>query len=178
MKTGKRAQSGQIFSLDYALSLILVFLAIGIALNFFELQTVSAKEKQLRTELQNIGDASARLLLSSKDITCQLDSNSHAPIGFLSNCIKNNSSALTKQNLGIPAGFDCNLSITNFSYPAGFADGCSTSIPLAKDIYSAKRTIVIKSDQNVTKTELENCMNSSPGCPLADANASLSIWRR
>ncbi|MBI4044876.1 MAG: hypothetical protein HY392_04155 [Candidatus Diapherotrites archaeon] len=167
---------GQIVSLDYVISLILIMLAIGLLLNFFELQAVNAKEAQLENELKSIAQGATRLALASPDIACILTNNADTKdIGVLPNCIPSEPGRLTKEKLGIPAWFGCAI------MPAGIftGTGCLDETPDdVENYYSMTRKILVKNGApDVNKLALEKCVNSV-NCPLADANLTIAVWRQ
>ncbi|GEM_PF-1979153 len=193
-------KKGQIFSLDFAISLILLFLAIGIALNFFELYATKAKEESLKNEIENVGEGSIRLLLSSQEIACRLiknDANPAAVIDTLSNCIEDISGRLTKARLGITSEFDCSIRIDPVSanlidqanienldpMDPSIRTGCIATDPTMQlqgktEVFSATRKIVVNTgNENVTKEELENCIQGTGACDLFDANLTFVVWR-
>ncbi len=175
------AQKGQIYSLDYAISLILIFLAIGLAINFYELQIINAKETQLRQELQNTLDSSAILFSTSKDIVCEVVNFEAQRIDYINNCISETPGRLTKANLGLSDDYECSIVIQ--SIPA-FDDmaisGCITTQPSVsgeKQIFTEKKRIVVKhGDHRIYKSKLESCIRGQ-NCELTDSNAIISVWR-
>ncbi|MDO8634061.1 MAG: hypothetical protein Q7K34_02085 [archaeon] len=173
---------GQILSLDYVISLILVLLALGLLLNFFELQTVNAKEAQLSSELETLAEGAARLALASPDIACRLTNNDYTKyIGVLPNCIPSEPGRLTKENIWIPLEFGCAI----ITEPGEIftATGCGEAIDNdVNNYYSVTRKIVVNNnDQNVTKGQLEECINNgnnNGNCLLTDANLTIAVWRQ
>lgn len=166
---------GQIVSLDYVISLILVLLALGLLLNFFELQTVNAKEAQLNSELETLAEGAARLALASPGIACNLTSNDGLKyIGVLPNCIPDESGRLTKARIGIPQGFECAI----ITEPVEIATDCVTVDNDVNNYYSVTRKIVVKTNgPDVTKGQLEKCVNNV-NCLLTDANLTIVVWRQ
>ena len=61
---------GQLLSLDFLLSLILVTLAMGLLLQFFEANTYAQKQEEIIQELSIIGETSADLVASSESTVC------------------------------------------------------------------------------------------------------------
>ena len=68
-------KNGQIFSLDFIISVILAVLAIGLILNFSELTVQNMKENEIFEELQIVGETASDLLVSNPDIVCKLVEN-------------------------------------------------------------------------------------------------------
>lgn len=166
---------GQILSLDYVISLLLVLLALGLLINFFELQTVNAKETQLQTEIETLAEGAARLALTSPDIACKVESlDGLKEIGVLPNCIPTQNGRLTKANLALPAGFGCAITTNP---PGLFTTNCETKPPGGVDYYSVTRKILVKNGTEVvTKNELENCIDGT-ACTFMDTNITIIIWR-
>ncbi len=196
-------KKGQIFSLDFLLSIILVVLALGLILNFMELHEYNMKEEELRIGLNAVGETAADLLVSGPDIVCELVDtynestgkyyNINNPnvkrIGYLANCIpKINAVAfrITKEDLAIPGGYKCK--IDNAAIRAGeLQTGCGDALqPDVDNIYSAKRIIVLYSGtgspadkKKIAKKDLEECMKSGEGagCPLKQSEITLWVWK-
>lgn len=167
-------QKGQLFSLDFLVSLIVVMLAIGLVFQFSELQTYDLKDKMLFDETKRVAETASNMLVGNPAILCKLVEEGTAnQISYLSNCIdSSNPSALTKNNLGIPAAYNCNadgITITD----------CS-SIPTsaAKNSYSVKRTILLHSG-NLSKKDYDNCINLPSGTCTAftEKEVTLTIWK-
>src|SRR3989338_2805353 len=89
-------KNGQIFSLDFIISVILADLAIGLILNFSELTVQNMKENEIFEELQIVGETASDLLVSNPDIVCKLvendngtpdDPDDDVSILFMQNCV-------------------------------------------------------------------------------------------
>src|SRR3989338_4721726 len=118
MLKGFQMQKGQIISLDFLLSAVLVFFAIGLVLQAFELNSVDAKESQAKLVISSLGENASEILLLSELVSCQVkDVNGNALKGFfLSHCIDlqkfGNAGIANKNSLGIPSTFKCNISLS------------------------------------------------------------------
>lgn len=187
-----KAKKGQIFSLDYAISLILILFGLGLIINYFETKTLDAQENLLLLELENIGKSASNLIVSNPKIVCELIDFGGKKVDSLSNCIPNTPNRLTKTNLGLPNNYNCNMLVGEESATQGtiflqdFTD-CTQTLPFeTKNVYSSTRKIVYKDSDNdgladqtyfVTKKELQECINNTTNCPLKDSNITLIIWR-
>lgn len=84
---------GQIFTLDFVISMVLVILAFGLVLNFMELNGYNMQEREMGAELKTMGDSAADILVSSPAIVCELGYyGSEIPrkwhrISYLMNCM-------------------------------------------------------------------------------------------
>lgn len=179
-------QNGQIFSLDFLISLALVILAIGMAMQFLELKEYETKDYTEQMELERIGNTAAELLVSNPEIVCELTDNTRSTVlGHLQNCIpKINSEGdrIKKGELGIPAGFECWIYNDN-----DFRTDCIMQEPDAsvRNIFSAQRKIVFykhtggggqPAKKKVTKGQLEACLNGSE-CDLIQQTVTLKVWK-
>ncbi len=162
---------GQIFSLDFLLSLVLAVLAIGLVLQFFELQSYDQKDLQLRAELETIGFGASDLLVSNPDVVCILTDTGGIQRGTLPNCLSEGGAEITKQNLGIPTAYECSIS-------GVAASGCNATPSAATaNIFAIKRKVVTYSLRQVPKAELEKCMLSLGGCNLVPLEVELRVWK-
>jgi hypothetical protein len=167
----KRMNSkGQIFSVDFVLSMILIVLAIGTTLAFLELNAHALKEDEEMRELKAVGETASDLLVSNPEIVCRLVDNSNALIDYLPNCIPNDGE-ITKEKLGIPDSFECEIEIPGF---AGNNECDST--PASENSYSVKREIVINPTENLSKKNFNSCTEEQI-CVLTRQTATLTIWR-
>ncbi|MEW6294752.1 MAG: hypothetical protein AB1467_00455 [Candidatus Diapherotrites archaeon] len=130
---------GQLISLDFLLSLILVVFSIGIVLQIMELTTYTAKEDKLQREVQYAGERAAFLLATNPNITCDLADvrDFNIVLGSLRNCLTKVvqkkilegytifppynynelrelklAKPVRKSDLGLPDYFDCKISVT------------------------------------------------------------------
>ncbi|MBU0662362.1 MAG: hypothetical protein ABH854_04635 [Candidatus Diapherotrites archaeon] len=162
---------GQIFTLDLVLSMILVVLAFGLALNFMELNQYALQEQEIRAELRTLGDAAADALVSAPGIVCDLGYYTDAAkqnwvsITHLPNCIMEHNvwpkGTLDRHLLGLGArigGEDIYACHISFEPAFGSGDrtiairsdaegGCHSGTLLpnlsGKYYYSVRRRIVI-----------------------------------
>jgi len=66
-------QRGQFFSLDFLISLILLFLAIGILFRASELSLYDQKDERLFAELKNVSENAGNMLVANPNINCLLE---------------------------------------------------------------------------------------------------------
>ncbi len=191
-------RKGQIFSLDFLVSMILVVLAFGILMQFFEVHAYALKEEQNRTELKKIGETAADLLVSSPAIVCEIVDNQTDPtnpveVGYLNNCLTRGTGTLQgyswdnrpaddekvayKKFLGLPqTGYECAIDV-NPALTIETDCGDITTVPNDKSYYSAKRKVVVyNANYKVPKSELEDCMHGR-ACNLIEAEATLYVWK-
>lgn len=179
-------KKGQIFSLDFLLSIILVVLALGLILNTMELNVYNMKEEEMKRELRTIGETAADLLVSSPDIVCQLVDINDNNIDYLRNCIpKINAEAyrIDLDDLSIPAGYNCKIENEAISAGSWQTKCITTPLPDVDNIYSAERIIVLYSGtgspiekKKISKDKLENCMRGG-SCPLNQSKLTLWVWK-
>jgi len=106
-------ERGQVFTLDFLISLIAATLAVGLLIQAVELRTYSQKESRLRNDLERVAENAGNMLVASNGITCELQSTyDGARIDYMNNCIDTTkiSAANAGGLLGIPPGYDFNVS--------------------------------------------------------------------
>jgi len=170
---------GQIFSIDFLLSLIIVVFAIGLLVQLIELNAYDLKEKELNRELEGVALTAGSRLVNSEKISCELVTSAPAPLTppqYVMNCIdRAKAGTVTKNDLGIPTDFDCNISIDGIT---GIPfNNCNTAVTgLEKNIAGIDRNVVLHSG-SLTKSELEKCLGDLPGCTLTEGTAKVLVWR-
>lgn len=80
----KKMKKGQIFSLDFLISLIALTAAIGLMIQAIEVNTYYEKEKNAFDEMKLVAETAADLLIASNETTCVDLAGNH-----LMNCIDN-----------------------------------------------------------------------------------------
>jgi len=133
-------QRGQVFSLDFLISLIAVMAAIGLMIHAVELNTYALKEERQQAELKAVAETAGNMLVSNPAIVCYLVDGSGNVLGSLNNCLSMVDTStvpparweaggpiekglwraragrvkiLTKEDLGIPNDYGCSISTTD-----------------------------------------------------------------
>lgn len=75
-------ERGQIFSLDFLISMVLITAAIGLLIQATEFNTYSMKEERMYNEMRNVARIAANLIVSSNETTCE-----DGEVGHLMNCV-------------------------------------------------------------------------------------------
>ena len=159
-------EKGQIFSLDFLISLVAVILAIGLIIQFSELNVYNKKDNQLFDETKRVAETAGNLLVGNPDIACKLKTAAGSTISNLSNCVV--VSAISKNSLGIPSGYSCKISgITVGDCPA-------SSVPSGENFYSVSRKVVLGG--TVSKKDFDNCINT-PTCALPERDVVITVWK-
>lgn len=180
---------GQILTLDLILSLILVFMAIGLMMHYMELNVNSMKDEEMMKELEIIGLAASERLVSSPEIICQLHEKAPPnPIEgyFLPNCIyKKTFRELTREDLGIPEGYGCELTIDilglNNNEDCAVGNSDASPIEDAENVFAVQRTVFnfdAGGANRITKDVMGECITS--GCAGADTEVgvvTLKVWK-
>jgi len=167
-----KGKKGQVFSLDFLISLILIVLAIGIIIQLSEINSYETKEKQVREELEMVGGTAKNLLLTSPSIVCGIaDIRDNEIIGYMNGCYC--SKPINKEFLGLPEGYNCNISGN-----AGITTDCTDNPINAKNVYSAEIKAVFAEGGTtyITKDIYQNCINGN-GCSLKEGTIKLKVWK-
>ncbi len=82
-------KKGQLVSLDFIMSLVLVVLAIGLVMQLSEIENYNFKDKQLKDETQITGKTASVLMVNNPRIICELVDirDKNKIISYASNCI-------------------------------------------------------------------------------------------
>lgn len=197
-------EKGQIMTMDFLISVVAVTLAIGLLIQFAEIKTYNEKEEIAWLELKEIAETASDRLVSNPDIVCELvDTYNESGagsyyntmnnaniilIGHLDNCIPKinaNNFRIEKSDLGIPAGYECE--IDNEAITAGeILTDCTDNLPAGKDYYSVTRKIVLftgtgnnDAKKKIAKVDWETCMgNTAAGsCPLNESDITIKVWK-
>ncbi|MBU2100778.1 MAG: hypothetical protein ABH850_01330 [Candidatus Micrarchaeota archaeon] len=82
-------KKGQLISLDFIMSLVLIVAAMGLVMQLSEIENYNFKDKELKDETQIIGKTAAELLVNSPRIVCELVDvrDENKVLSYLSNCI-------------------------------------------------------------------------------------------
>jgi|SRR3989344_3125044 len=183
-------KNGQIFSVDFLISIMVVVLAIGLLLNFYELTVHAQTEQAVNDELRIAAEKASDLLVSNPEIICELYESSGAPsipttfIMYLPNCIPagNSPKAITKEKLGLSDEYGCELSGVGVSILR--KPGCEDDpVPSDRDIISVKRKIYVTaapaqaSNEKIKKDDYLKCINKEADCPIAGIDVTMKVWK-
>ena len=182
LKTNRR---GQIASLDFILSLILLTLALGTVIRYTEMQGYYLKGEELDLKLQKSGRAASEILMNSQDFACDVKDGAGAPLFVLPNCIskqKLQAAIADKAKLGIEPQYSVCVSLDNggsCNAPAEYygtaLDDTSTSDK--EKIFSEQRQAMVIDSDSVTKNQLEICMKTIAGvCTMALKTVTIKVW--
>ncbi len=82
-------KKGQIISLDFIISLVLIVMAIGLVLQLSEIENYNFKDKKLKDDVQIMGKTASNLLVNSPKTVCELVDarDQNKIISYISNCL-------------------------------------------------------------------------------------------
>lgn len=125
-------EKGQIFSLDFLISMAVVMAAIGLVIQTAEVSAYSAKETRISGELRNVAEITANLIVASNETTCD------GAGGHLMNCV--DSTADFSKITGFLQNAGYGYSITA---PGGVIN-LQSAVPWnAQDYYETSRLVFI-----------------------------------
>ncbi len=156
-------QKGQLFSLDFIISMVAVTAAIALLIHSIEVNAYSQKEQQLHDELKQVAETAADLLVASDGTTCEIQSLGGPAKVFLVNCI-DESTIGSFGNL-FPSGYCYKISSTRAN------SNCGTAYN-GEDFYETKR-LVVTNNGPITKENFEKGTFTSAGAiPI-----SIRVWK-
>jgi len=160
-------KKGQVFSLDFMISLIIIILGLGLVIQFAEVKSYDIKDEELFNELKRVGETAGNLIVSNPNTICELVDESGKKIGYLNNCLTSifippgsgldesraiilrnldKGKAILKKDIGISDNYKCliedDLDFGNPNVKIYSVD-CKDSLPNnIENYYSATRKIV------------------------------------
>jgi len=164
-------QKGQLFSLDFIISMVAVTAAIGLLIHGIEVNAYSQKEQQLYDELKQVAETAADLLVTSDGTTCEIQSLGGPAKVYLVNCLDEGKIG----SLGdlFPNGYCYESSSTNGS--SSLEDNCGVAHNV-QDFYEAKREIVTL-NLPLNKKDFEECLRGAATCKLDEDTITIKVWR-
>lgn len=95
-------KKGQIISLDFIMSLVLLVLAIGLAMQLSEVENYNFKDKELKDDTQIMGKTAANILVNSSKLACELVDfrDENRILSYISNCLPDFNFALPYTECG------------------------------------------------------------------------------
>ncbi len=142
---------GQVFSLDFLLSLALVFLATGLLLRAAELSSYDKKDEQTFSEMTSVAENAAILLAANPRINCMVDTIDEKLVNCIDLALLTNANA--RNNLGIPTGYGFRVSGLSSQIASGNQEN--------KDFIEAKRTVLLHNGV-ITKSEYNTTFRNTP----------------
>jgi len=170
-------QKGQIITVDFVFSLIMLMLALGYTFRIAEANEYRLKEEQMFNDLQRIGSAASELMIASPDFACEVSMGSTQ---YFSHCVNGTKlSGAGKDELGIPDTANYHFEILiGGSHETGenAPDPSNMGIAAAGFIYSEERKVLLKNAGNPTINELESCFNGG-ACAPTTADLMIKVWK-
>jgi uncharacterized protein (UPF0333 family) len=168
-------QKGQVFSLDFVVSIVLLVIVLSLAMQFLELKEVEAKEFLVQSELDAVGNTAAELLVNNPSLSCKLTNYTGTEeYGVLSNCIRETSPTITKIELGISSSYNCLIST---SPSINFVTECTGNPVNAENVFSvARKIVVLPSGDKLPKNYLYNCIKGD-SCVLVPTEVTIKVWK-
>ncbi len=184
---------GAIGSLDAALSLVLLMVALGYAYKAMELNFYALKQDEELRVLRIYGSTASELLTSGTNFLCDISTNTGTSYK-IPNCIDETkisalSSSQLKEMLLVPKNFNLMVRIGNNEYgdsfgnitePCTVSGNCSIVGNLRWDIpyrhvYSERRLVII-SNGPLDKAELLKCIDGNTTCGLDEEVVEIYVW--
>ena len=161
------AEQGQLFSLDFVISVTLIVLAIAVTVQALELNNYSARQALAYRELRETAGHASQLLASNAAWNCtlELDNGETVP---LDNCL-DTGKGMDKARLGLPEAFGCRVEGVEVR-------GCGETAPREAEVAGVKRVVVFGS--RLTRDEFRNCRQGQ-ACSLTEPKeVGVSVWRK
>ncbi len=164
-------KKGQIVSLDFVFSLVLVMLALGLVMRAAEANNYKMKQDELFWETQRVGRVASAMLLNHEDFSCEVQDEGGIKLYNIINCAdKGRIAAASKSDLLIPDDFKFRVEISDASGGLSMGDVVGD----APFVYSEERK-ALTSNGPISKKNLENCMSGA--CGIDTGTVTLWVWR-
>ena len=158
-------EKGQMFSLDLLLSLVLVFLAVGLLFRGMEFAAYSGADERGFADIKRVAETTGNMVVGFPGINCLLENTNIR----LVNCVDGVSLgtltlATAREELAIPDEYDFSISepINGFSIGGD---------PGEKDFFEVKRSVIVHAGP-VSKTEFNSTFRTS-----IPVEVSIRVWR-
>ena len=99
-------QRGQIFSLDFIISMVVITAAIALLIQATEFNTYNMKEERIYNEMRNTARIAANLIVSSNETTC-----SDGTGGHLMNCVDTGGNFVPIDDFLTASGYQYDISL-------------------------------------------------------------------
>ena len=172
---------GQLYSLDFLISMGLFLLAIGIVLGMHENATYQARESREKAEL------SAIAITATENITgklkCPVDTlstftdNNYSVYGCISNTPYSiNAPDMNKPRLMVPSDFNCEVTINGLLF-THIDTGCRDQIgPNVTDVASVERQVIWPVSVVFLKNTYEKCI-VGPCTAYREGKLVVRVWK-
>ncbi len=160
-------EQGQLFSLDFVISVTLIVLALAVTVQALELNNYSAQQALAYRELRETAGHASQLLTSNAAWNCglELDNGETVP---LDNCL-NTGKDIDKAKLGLPEAFGCRVEGVEVR-------GCGETTPREGDVASVKRVVVFGT--RLTAEEFRACRQGQACGLTKPKEVGVSVWRK
>ena len=138
-------ERGQIFSLDFLISMIVITAAIGLLIQATEYNTYNMKEERAYNEMRNVARIAANLIVSSNETTCEDEIGGH-----LMNCVDTiNGNFVPITNFLDASGYEYNIETETTVPKLDLDSGVAYN---GKDFVEVKRTTFVNNVSGNSET--------------------------
>jgi hypothetical protein len=166
-------KKAQIMALDVLFSVVLIILIFFLLFNVVEARINQANTDRINREFDSIGNLVFMNIINNPLINCyakDTQNKYHIPA-----CLGSNDSNITKQTIGLPDGYKCNLS----GLGGGFVNNeCVDAFDPATDyFYSIDFNVSIISDREISKFDYTRSYKGSATNLDNIAQLNLKVWK-
>ncbi len=160
-----KKQKGQIIILDILFAAVLIIFLFLILSKTVEIRVYERISDSRVRELEMVGTTAYNKLVNNPKINCYVD---YEDNHFLVRSCFPNSFSVSKQDLGVPSGYKCNLSIASVTINP---NGCNDSYAGVDNYFLIKHNVLTASSTAVSKD------NHVSGSAYTNREMTLRVWK-
>jgi len=170
----KNKTKGQVMVLDVLFTVVLIILLFLFLFRWVEMKTYESTSERKQAELNYVGQNAFFSLTNNYNINCYAIDNVNQ---FLITSCFGSDSAITRENIGVPADYNCSFVVNGFNFTN--SSGCSNTFNPAStnNYFMLKFNVITTSNLRImNKTVyLNNIMDRNSN--LVQREATLVIWK-
>ena len=160
------AEQGQIFSVDFLISVAVIVLALAVIVQALELSNHARQQDFNQRELSETARLASQLLVSNQAWTCELDLGREAM--RLDNCL-DSGKQINKDGLGLGEEFGCEVRGLG-------VQGCGQAPNNVLDVVGLKRVVVFGSRMSLE--EFRACRQGRECGVTEPKEIEVRVWRK
>jgi hypothetical protein len=159
---------GQLFVLDVIFAIIIVFLLFILLSKWVDHQIYNSISQRQNKELEYVGGFISRKIMTDPNYLCYVSFDNTK--SYISGCLGNNLS-FTKEALGVPDGYNCNLTTTNLTL---LTNDCNTTETINEDFYKIDLKFAKHNNREMTLSQYQTYLDD---LSINSGELTLVVWK-